>query len=52
MVLAGVLQRNEVLGQLLFLERFLQACLAERAEREALLLDFDQAHLAESMSAV
>ena len=51
-VLTGVFESQVVFGKLLRLERLLQARLAQRAEGQALLLNLDQAHLAEGMAAV
>ena len=51
-MLAGVLERQIVLGQLFRLKRLLQTCLAQWAESETRLLDLDQADLAESVPAV
>ena len=51
-VLARILQRQVIFGQLLCLEGLLQACLAQRAKCESLLLNFDKAHLAESVTTI
>ena len=51
-MLAGVLERQIVFGQLFRLEWLLQTCLAQRAESETRLLDLDQADLAERVPAV
>ena len=51
-VLGRILESQVVLRQLLCLKRLLQACLAERAESEALLLNFDETDLAEGVAAL
>ena len=51
-MLARVLKRQVVLWQLLCLEWLLQASLAQGAEGKSLLLNFDEAALAESVATV
>ena len=51
-MLARVLKRQVVLWQLLCLEWLLQASLAQGAECKSLLLNFDEAALAEGMATV
>lgn len=52
LVLVRVLKRQVVLGEFLSLEGLLEGRFAEGAEREALLLNLDQAHLAEGVATV